>query len=231
MRSARILSALVASAIATGFAGGASATPIVVYSNLSADDSFGNTVHDVLNLAAYLEHAAGFVVPTGTNFLLTGIDLPVHDAISNSQLSITIWTEQAGQPGAVLETIVVDVIASSPDRYLQHITTTGSTTLQQGETYWISASAINPGRIAWFTNSTGAGRYALTSDSSHSSAWTVIDDPVAAPQGAFRILGEAVPVPEPSAAFLVALGLIAIAKQRRATLHGTRAGRPATRSS
>lgn len=197
-----------------------SALPI--YSNLGTNDSFRNSVHDVLNLnGAYVEHAAGFVVRNGPDFVLTSIELPITNSLpTNSQISLTIWTDTSGRPGDALETIVAEVLGQDGTiPVLQSIAFSGTTLLQGGNTYWLSAAATSPGRVAWFTNNTGVGRYGITYDPTHDpSTWRTMDDGLVAPQGAFRLNGEPSHVrgvPEPSSLLLFGSGLAMLAGWRR----------------
>ena len=71
---------IIALAITISIATKSYAAQVVVYSNLGPGDSFGNSVHDVLNMTSYLSHAAGFLVsPGGSNFLFTSIDLVIQE--------------------------------------------------------------------------------------------------------------------------------------------------------
>jgi hypothetical protein len=203
--------------------GSALATPVAVYSNFGPGDSFLNSVHDVLNQTGYLEHAARFVVPTGTNFFFTGVDVAIQDALivnegQESQLSVRLWSDEGGQPGTILESMITDVIAPSPNVLVQHIeSNTSATALLHGTPYWISLAAIQPGRVGWFTNSTETGGYALN-DPSRGVPWLVIDS---AGAGAFRVYGEPTLVPEPSSVGLLGLGLLGFATLRRQVRGGS----------
>jgi PEP-CTERM motif len=187
----------------------ANAVPVVIYSNFGPGDSVKNSVDDVLNQQSYGEHAARFFVPTGTNFTFTGIDVPIQDALAEnerieSQLSIRLWTDDAAQPGTLLESMATDVIQLPPGYLIQHVDSTSNTTLLQNNYYWISLAAVNPGRVAWFVNNTETGGYALKWPTS-GAAWLVIDTAAA---GAFRVFGEAALVPEPTTLCLGTMAVI-----------------------
>lgn len=196
-----------------------------IYSNLGPGDSVKNTVHDVISQVATLEHAARFTVSGSTDYFLDSIDLPIHDALLENEgietfLDVHLRADASGEPGAILETITVDVLAEPPASTLQTDYFSSNTILIAGGTYWISLVAINPGRAGWFTNNQLIGGYAVRDPD---EAWLVIDNGSTTPQGAFRLSGTA--VPEPSTAALLAIGLSVLAVHRaRAVSEGEGAG-------
>jgi hypothetical protein len=100
---------------------------------------------------------------------------------------LTIWSDEAGQPTLALQSTIVDVLSSSNTAVIQHVAVRGGLIVQKGEVLWLSVAAVNPGRLAWFVNSTSVGGFAEGRDPSHIAPWQVIDT---ASAGAFRIVGE-----------------------------------------
>jgi hypothetical protein len=204
-----VLAALLGSCILLS-ATATATSQVVAYSNFGPGDSFKNSVHDVLNQHGYLEHAARFLVPAGPDLAFASVDLPISDSLIEnegleSQLSVRLWSDDQGQPGTILESIVTDVIARPPNALVQRVQSSARTTLRQGTPYWISLAAINPGRVNWFVNSTETGGYALN-DPVRGIPWLVIDS---AEAGAFRVFGEV--IPEPSTGLLLSCGLTLLA--------------------
>jgi hypothetical protein len=193
----------------------AKAAPVVIDTNFGPGDSVANSVHDVVNQQGYIEHAARFFVPTGTNFTFTGIEVPISDALAanegiESQLSIRLWTDDVGQPGTLLESMTTDVNNFFAGYLIQHVDSTSNSILLQNKYYWISLAAINPGRVGWFVNNTETGGYAFKSP--NEAPWLVIDT---ANAGAFRVIGEAAPVPEPTTLYLGTVAAIGMRWRRR----------------
>jgi hypothetical protein len=154
-------------------------------------------------------------VPTGSNFTFTGIDVPIQDALAEnerieSQLSISLWTDDTAQLGTLLESMATDIIQLPPGYLIQHVDSRSNTTLIQNNFYWISLAAIYPGRVGWFVNNTETGGYAFKSP--NGAPWLVIDT---ANAGAFRVFGEAAPVPEPTTLCLGTMAVIGMLWRRR----------------
>jgi hypothetical protein len=146
-------------AVATG-----NAMPEVVYSNFGPGDSVENSIHHVLNEFGYLEHAARFHVPAGTDFRFTGVDVAIVEAteFGESHVSVRLWSNNAGQPDTILESMTTEVLGRGPNYVVQQVESTLNTTLRQNNDYWISLAAINPGSVGWLTNATQRGGYALS---------------------------------------------------------------------
>jgi hypothetical protein len=210
--------ALVLAATLLLSAGSSSAVPLVVYSNFGPDDSFWNTIHDVVNQGGFLEHGARFTIPSGPGFHFTGVDLVISDVAGESTLHVTLWSDSNGSPGAIMEDIRtgVDLTSTPQQGQFQHVASTVNTILSGGDSYWISLSVEAGGRVGWKTNNTGASFIGVKGEPGPDATWTVINDPVAAPQGTFRVLGAI--IPEPSTAALLGLGLVGLAAGRRRTV-------------
>jgi len=152
---------------------------VLVLAGIRVDCAFGRLL--------YVEHAGRFVVQPEGMFSVTGIDLPIQDARPPSRVMLTIWSDEAGQPTLALQSTIVDVLSSSNTAVIQHVAVSGGLVVQKGEVLWVSVAAVNPGRLAWFVNSTSVGGFAEGRDPSHVAPWQVIDT---AEAGAFRIVGE-----------------------------------------
>ncbi|MBI5844347.1 MAG: FG-GAP repeat protein [Deltaproteobacteria bacterium] len=178
----------------------APAPAAVLYNSFDAGDTFSadsglgfGCFYMFLSCMFRTERAMSFTLPAGTDYYLDSIEVPVvflqsHDAIPAKTFNIMIATDNAGQPGNVLEIQA----AVAPDAAAKVTVNFGGTTvLTGGSTYWVWLSGP-PDHTDLFNwrNTTAA----LTGDMAQSldfgQTWTVTPNTTYA---AFRVNGTATP--------------------------------------
>jgi hypothetical protein len=181
----------------------------IVYSNFRSGDSVSDLVYNLISpVSGGFELADPFVVPQGTDFALSTIEVPIDDALADttggrqrSRILLNLRADAAGRPGDILEMVAADVsfigacFVSGTFNHacIQAIPASGKTVLHHGQAYWVSATTAGAGRVDWFVNLDVPG-IASTSDTAPvPSSWFFSEGSA---QGVVRLIGA--PVPEPS---------------------------------
>jgi len=184
---------------------------ITVYSNFGAGNSY-----DCCN--AYTESGAGsftgfnalqamaFTNATGQNLTLTQIDIADSFVTGNNSMTLNLYADNAGVPGAVLESWTVNNL---PDLgtccAVATVFDSAGVVLLNGATYFIAPASDDVTWEAWNWNTIGmSGAGAISTDVG--ATW--VPGPYD-PNGAFDVLGKSA-VPEPSGVLLTGTGLIGI---------------------
>jgi len=184
---------------------------ITVYSNFGAGNSY-----DCCN--GYTESGAGsftgfnslqamaFTNATGQNLALTQIDIADSFVSGDNSMTLNLYADNAGVPGAVLESWTVNNLpALGTCCAVSRVFDVAGVVLQNGATYWLAPASDNSTWEAWNWNVIGAnGAGALSTDVG--ATWA--SGPYG-PNGAFDVLGKPT-VPEPPAVLLVGTALAGI---------------------
>ena len=168
---------------------------------------------DYTNLLASQSFAELFSFANGAQ--VTGMD--IYDAASYGHVgdsaTISLWSDSAGQPGALItrftESVsVVDTQGANTGEQRLHVDFTTPLNLSGGTTYWIGMT----GTSTYFlqTGLKGPGHPGDSSMYQYSAFYTYGS---LTPIGdmAFRLEGNASPVPEPSSFALLGLGALSLA--------------------
>ena len=202
---------------------------VVLFNNFGPNDSYlgntGWTVSNGVDLMVHLEQAARFTVSGGDHFL-TSVELAMGHLFGPNVLHVTLHSESAGGPGAVLQTVTVlnQILPLPTEPQVNNppiVANFGSSTvLANGGAYWISLSSdtVEPNSwLVWNYNITGdMGTRAHRTDG---GPWQVFSGQD--PRGTFRINGTPVPEPTGALAFVLA-GALTLVARRAPSLVGTR---------
>jgi hypothetical protein len=172
------------------------------------DDSFQVQLSSGLFGLSSNEWAMGFTVPSGQNYQVTGIRVPLAFQ-SSTTINFTIASESVtGGPGVSLESIAISGQSSIPAVY--EADSVAHSILMGGFTYWLEGaiSTSNPNTIVtWNAAANLLSGLALGPVANRNAPfipnWAVTTNT----QAAFEIDGIA--LPEPSTASLFLLGLAA----------------------
>ena len=194
----------------------------VLFNNFGPNNSYngntGWTVSNGIDLQVHLEQAAVFTV-TGGNHFLDSVELALGHLFGPNVVHVTVHSESAGAPGAVLQTITVNnqILPMPTDPQVNNPPIVanfgGTTVLQNGANYWVSLSSdtVEPNSwLAW--NYNVIGDMGTRGHRTDGGPWQVFSGTDT--RGTFRINGT--PVPEPgSVAVLAALSGAALLRRRR----------------
>ena len=178
----------------------------VIYSNLGPGDSFATSpgTYPVWNLTSggFIERAASFTVPGTEDVVFTAADLGFHLQSGTNSAAVKLAADAAGGvPGAIIESININLPPPSATPTIVTATSNTNPVLDAGETYWIIASVNFPGTMAtWGPNTTNAPGGNATRTNFQNGQWFA-QPPIG--QGSLRVHGDA--VPEPGSAVLVLL--------------------------
>jgi hypothetical protein len=190
----------------------------VVFSNFGASPTLSNQ-HSV-GLSSVQPIAMPFAVAAGAGFDLTQIDIGItHSSFVPGSVNaavVQLLTNVNGLPGAVVDSWVLSDLPEVNTTTLeasQQITGIVGDRLDGGAHYWLVATGLS-NWMAWaFSAPEVAGPFAYSPDGG--ATWVLSQDGT---QGGFDVQGTPVPVaqvPEPASMALLALGLAALATNRR----------------
>ena len=109
---------------------------VVLISNLPGNDASQSA--DLTNLR---NKGMGFTLPAGQDYTLLHVTLRLETIAGAPVPIVEIWTNAAGVPGTVIETLTSPVLnATGITNY--DFTAAGTTTLVGGQSYWIVAYGL-----------------------------------------------------------------------------------------
>ncbi len=196
----------------------------VIYSNLGPNDSFSTSpgTYPVWNLTSggFIERAAAFTVPGSQNVQFGSADLGFHLQTGTNSAAVKLAGDASGVPGAIIESININLPAPSANPTIVTATSNTNPTLVAGSTYWIIASVNFPGTMAtWGPNTTNTPGGNATRTNFQNGQWFAQP---AFGQGAMRINSLMI-VPEPMTMLLGVVAISALASMsrfRRPARHG-----------
>lgn len=212
-----------ASAIISAMALCAMSTPsaaLVVYNNLGPGDSFNP------NIGWAVEHnlwtpSMSFTTSDGGYLSQVSIAVFKYDTRFDSSIQLYLHANEGlsfgGSPGAILETMHLNVAGNNPG--VQIATALGTTLLTEHTVYWLTATSLS--QYGWNYNDTGALGYTTVTQGPIGGAWANSSFQTLA---AFkvRVADAAQSVPEPGTFSLLIMALLGLARS---------AGRRSRRSS
>ncbi len=165
----------------------------------------------------------------GQTFVVAGGDYTLDTLIApilysdfggglNEGLTLSIYTNSSdGLPGTLLESATfADLASYTPDEPVNTFDFSGTTLLEDGERYWITATVPDDGNIydfgwVWNEDFDLLAPYAVSEDR---GPWNSgVNDDIYLPQAAFRVEGTLVPAPGVLAGFAT-LGLVGTRRRR-----------------
>lgn len=103
--------------------------------------------------------AMRFTVSAGSNlgFTLTSVELPLFRVFGTfDQIDLSVYSDNAGQPGAALETVTISGITNSAMLFTASFS--GETLLADGTTYWVVAQHLGgEDRFGWILSRDQSG--------------------------------------------------------------------------
>jgi len=183
----------------------ASALGGVVYSNFGPGNSYN--MGAVWQVDATNGYANQFTATA--NFTFTDAIIPMIQEQGTNLYQVSLASDSAGSPGAILETIDLNGVVTSPQSLIT-VTSSLHPTLSAGLSYWLIVSAPDTGTIGGFyMNSIGDvqnNNFAFSNTNTPLGPWTILN--AGADRPAFEIDGTLLsPVPEPSSLLLAAASI------------------------
>jgi hypothetical protein len=187
------------------------AADTVIETNLGAGSAFNHSSGWSLagsSLASDEQLGVSFFTG-GSAYTFTSAELPLDRFGGTDLVNVSIQSDVAGLPGAILQTIPFSGLHTSPT--LMTVNTNASLILAANTTYWLTAVAgAGDTRVVWMRNSTADDGLVVGFTG---VSWTYISGQTPA----FRINGTAVAVPLPASAWAgAALLPMALLARRRA---------------
>jgi hypothetical protein len=207
-----------------GFAGNLAADTI--YSNLGPGLTYsgGSAIRAASGSAVVspgLAAATPFVVPTGSDFSLTEIDLAIG-AASAAPATVELRDNAGGAPGTVITSWTMNfpgLFSTSAIVPAQAITGITGITLDAGATYWVAVFPGSPATDTWWYHNTTGQTNIKASLFIGSGGWSNTFNANVA-FGVFGTPQDATPVPDPATLVTLGAGLLGLlgtrARRRRA---------------
>jgi hypothetical protein len=189
----------------------APAAAAVAFSTFGAGDSFDTSLSWIIggvNGSDPFTQGDQFVAAASGG--ITDIDIALVQISGSDDLTLTLRSDSAGTPGAIIETWIIDDALISETAGVVHVDADGLTNLVAGTSYWLIASAPSTSHYGWNLNDQG-----ITGQHCFSVPSTSCDSIETETLGAFRIEVDGAVVSEPATIALLALGLLGLGFSRR----------------
>jgi hypothetical protein len=188
----------------------------VVFNNFGPGDTFPNSGRllqgEAVNNIGNVDQAVGFTVPGSNNYDLTDIriGIGVFDSPINGEgpLDIILAADAGGLPGAALKTYSLNI--NSTGEQIAHASGGAALQLYANTQYWVIADSKGTFDGGWEFNPIGdMGPAAGRSDN---GPWSLhVNDKT---RMVLRVEGRAMPIPEPAAVVLLAMGVVGLSALR-----------------
>jgi hypothetical protein len=146
------------------------------------------------------------VAPTGPDYNLSNVIIPLNSETAPTTTNLFLAIDDAGVPGAIVASFATINVLNTLPGDIFSVAPLAPTTLLAGESYWLVNSPPPGVEVGWGTYAGGAFLNGAFRSSS-TGAWSSFNTNVA-----FRI--EGTPIPEPSTALLLGIGLAALSAGR-----------------
>jgi hypothetical protein len=159
--------------------------------------------------------AFSFIVPGHTNYQLTEIDVPLigDGSLSSTTSTIALYTDAAGVPGTVIESVTVPIPVANQCRTCPVSIARFQTQseLVAGTAYWVAV--IPPVTDQWYIDPASHDTSYLAVETD--GQWRIPPDPFGNPQvkggeGGYIVIGTPIGTPEPAPIAMCAIGLGAL---------------------
>jgi PEP-CTERM motif-containing protein len=190
---------------------------ITVYSNFGPGNAYdpndGYTQSGAGSLTGFNAlQAMAFTNTTGENIALTQIDIADSFVAGNNTMTLNLYADTGGAPGAVLESWTVNNLPGlGTCCTVETVNDVAGVILQNGGTYWLAPASDDVTWEAWNWNTTGAsGNGSFSADGGTTWATSTYN-----PNGAFDVLGTSVSTPEPASLLMLGAGMLGLVGVRR----------------
>jgi hypothetical protein len=184
----------------------------VLFSNFGEGDAYlADTGWSVANdgpFGADIDEAVRISI-SGGDSSLDSVEMGIGHLFGPNILFIDLLTDEGGGPGTVIESTTIEDVGTFGQQNPPEVAVfSGTTILESGESYWISASTVSD-TDAWF-----AWNYNIVEDRGIRAwrqdlgQWNVFSGD---PRGTFRVNGTPLPAP----GMIAVLGLAGLSARRR----------------
>lgn len=178
-----------------------------------------NTFSTIAATSGNLSKAAGFTLPSGTNYTLDSIILRLDVTNASSSVTFSLFGDVDGNPGGLpLLSFTTQTLTAGISDYT--LLPSASFTLQTLNTYWIAATGISPSidGVTWLASNPGVTPNGIATSAGFRSDSSGTYPPARSStiQNTYQVSGTIVPEPSSVAlALLTSTGMLTFRRYRR----------------